>query len=108
MKTLQLLGRTMPNSVASWWSQIIDALILAAVGAAIGIGQCLRERERDWLVILGRAVCTGGLAVAAGAVLIWWPELSFLGQLGVAAGLASLGTSALERIATKWIQRGQG
>ena len=40
---------------------------------------------------------TGGLAMAAGVVLVWVPELSMVGQIGVAAGLASLGTSGLER-----------
>jgi len=49
-------------------------------------------------VVIGRAICTGGVAMSAGAVLVWVPELSILGQVGVAAALASLGTAGLERL----------
>jgi len=48
--------------------------------------------------VIGRAICTGGVAMSAGAVLVWVPELSILGQVGVAAALASLGTAGLERL----------
>lgn len=36
--------------------------------------------------------------MAAGAVLVWVPDVPMLGQIGVAAALASLGTSGLERL----------
>ena len=93
----------MPPNV-SWISQLLDALVFAMIGAAIGVGQSMRDRERDLFVIAGRALCTAGLAAAAGIVLIWWPELPFVGQIGVAAGLASLGTSFLEKLASKYLQ----
>jgi len=36
--------------------------------------------------------------MAAGAVLVWVPDLPLLGQIGIAASLASLGASGLERL----------
>lgn len=78
--------------------ELASSLIFLFVGIAIGIGQLLAGSEPITLrLFLGRALSTGGLAMAAGVVLVWVPELSMSGQLGVAAGLASLGTSGLER-----------
>lgn len=81
-----------------WHDQFAGALMFALVGIFIGIGQLLTGNERlTARLLLGRAMSTGGLAMAAGVVLVWVPELSMVGQIGVAAGLASLGTSGLER-----------
>lgn len=98
----------MPDRVVPWlshlFSQVGDALLFALIGLLIGIGQALKEREKDGSVIVGRAMCTSGLASAAGVVLIWWPQLSLVGQYGVAALLASLGTSGLEKLMLKFVQ----
>lgn len=94
----------MPERILSWWSQVADALLFAAIGIAIGLGQALRDRELNRTIVVGRAISTGGLAVAAGSVLILWPDLPLLGQLGVAALLASLGTSGLEQLARRYFQ----
>jgi hypothetical protein len=82
-----------------WQDQLAGSLIFSIVGIAIGLGQLMVSNERiTFRLLLGRALSTGGLAMAAGIALIWEPNLSMVGQIGVAAGLASLGTSGLERI----------
>ena len=96
----------MPDRVPSFLSvligygeQIAQAAIFAIVGMAVGLGQLFASQEMlTTRIIVGRALSTGGLGTVAGVVVVWIPELSFAGQIGVAAGLASLGTSALERV----------
>lgn len=90
------------------WPELRDALATAAlfstVGISIGIGKLLASGEIiSWRLIVGRALSTGGISMAAGAVLVWVPALPLLGQIGIAAGLASLGTSGLERLFTRLI-----
>lgn len=81
-----------------WHEQISSSLLFSVVGITIGLGQILSSNERiTTRLLLGRSLSTGGLAMAAGIVLVWVPELPMVGQIGVAAGLASLGTSGLER-----------
>lgn len=84
--------------VRYWHDQLASSILFALVGIIIGLGQLLTGNERLTVrLLVGRALSTGGLAMAAGVVLVWVPELSLVGQIGVAAGLASLGTSGLER-----------
>lgn len=102
----------MPDRIPAKLAEIADAVSTAilffAVGAAIGIAQLVIGAERiTWRVALARAVTVGGLATAAGAVLIWLPDTPLLGQIGLAAALASLGTSGLERLLTRVLKRGQ-
>lgn len=89
----------MPEKVLSLIDQMANALMFAVVGITIGVGQLLASAEvLNWRIIIGRSLSTGGIAMAAGAILVWVPDLPLLGQIGVAAGLASLGTSGLERM----------
>lgn len=84
--------------VRYWYDHLASSFLFSMVGVTIGLGQLLAGNERLTLrLLVGRALSTGGLAMAAGVVLVWVPELSMVGQIGVAAGLASLGTSGLER-----------
>lgn len=94
----------MPEKFTSWWGQLSDALLFAVIGIAISLGQSYRDRERETSVIIGRSVSNGGLAMAAGIVLIWWPEIPLLAQIGVAAMLGSLGTAVIEKLALKYIE----
>lgn len=72
---------------------------LAAVGAMIGVGQLLRSKEPiTWRLAMGRAVVSAGLAMAAGSVLVWIPGLPFAALIGIGAGIASLGTSGVEKL----------
>lgn len=92
-------------SLVEWAQPIAQAGLLASVGVAIGIGQLLASSEiLTWRIIVGRALSTGGLGMAAGMVLVWVPELPLLGQMGIAAGAASLGTSGLERMFQRLVQ----
>lgn len=92
----------------SYGEQIAQAAIFALVGMAVGLGQLLASQEMlSTRIIVGRALSTGGLGTVAGVVVVCIPELSFAGQIGVAAGLASLGTSALERVFQRVIGGGK-
>lgn len=89
----------MPEKVIGYLEQIRNALLFALVGISIGLGQLLASGEvLTARIIVGRALSTGGIAMAAGTVLVWVPDVPMLGQIGVAAALASLGTSGLERL----------
>lgn len=91
----------------TWWEQILQVFLFALIGVGIGVGQLLASTERlTARIIIGRALSTGGLAMAAGLVLVWIPDLPMIGQMGVAAALASLGTSGLERVFQRVITRG--
>lgn len=95
----------MPERVVQWYEQVAQALLFGVIGLTIGIGQLLASGEvLTWRIVIGRALSTGGIAMGAGAVLVWVPELSLIGQMGVAAALASLGTSGLERMFQRLIQ----
>jgi membrane protein implicated in regulation of membrane protease activity len=73
--------------------------VLVGVGAVVGLGQLLVSNEKlIGRIIVGRAIVSGGLALAAAGLLSFIPELSFYAQVGVASALSSLGTSALERV----------
>lgn len=74
-------------------------LWLALLGSLVGLGQLLLTKEvLTPRIIIGRAICSGALGMAAAALLSFMPLLPFAAQLGLAAVLASLGTSALEKI----------
>ena len=86
---------------------LLTSLLFAAVGVSIGVGKLMASGEPlSPRLVVGRAISTGGIAMAAGAVLVWVPGLPLLGQIGVAAALASLGTSGLERIFVRMTGRG--
>lgn len=89
----------MPERLVENAAQWRDIMWFALIGLGIGIGQLMASKEElTPRIIFGRAISTAGIAMAAGAVLIWFPSVPFVGQVGVAAGLASLGTSGLEKV----------
>ncbi len=80
----------------------LAAVWLPALGAFIGVGKLLvSDVALCPRVIAGRAITSGGIGLAAGASLIAFPDMNPVALAGVAASLASLGTSFLE----KFIQR---
>ena len=94
------------EGIRHWHDQFAGSLIFLIVGTIIGLGQLMTSNEKITLrLLLGRSLSTGGLAMAAGVVLVWVPDLSMVGQIGVAAGLASLGTSGLERVFQRAMER---
>ena len=82
--------------------------MLGAVGGLVGFGQLLASKEElTWRIVMGRFLSSCGLGVSAAAVVIFVPELPLVAQLGLAAGLASLGTSALEVVFRKYFGEGR-
>lgn len=79
-------------------------LSLIAVGAMVGLGQLLASKEvLTARIVFGRMLSSAGLGAAAAFVLAIMPDLPISAQFGLAAALASLGTSGLERLFQKWI-----
>jgi len=73
--------------------------LLGGMGVMVGIGQLLASREQlTWRIVIGRALSSLGLGASSAAILVWLPDLHFAAQLGLAALIASLGTSGLERL----------
>lgn len=63
-----------------------DLLWLVMFGALAGIGQLLASSERlTRRLVLGRAVSSGVLAMGAGALLIWIPDVPEVALYGVTA-----------------------
>ena len=92
----------MIEKVTGIWEALGTPALFALVGMTIGVGRLLNSGETlSARLLIGRALSTGGIAMAAGAVLVWIPALPLLGQIGIAAGLASLGTAGLELILAK-------
>lgn len=82
-----------------WRDAIGQALLFGLIGVITGLGQLMASKEQlTWRIIVGRCLSTAGIAIAAGVVLLVYPEIPPLAQIGVAAALASLGTSAIERL----------
>ncbi len=74
-------------------------LTLALIGSLVGIGQLLASEDKLTLrLVIGRAITSGALGMAAGAVIAFYPLVPFEAQIGIAAVIASLGTSALEKV----------
>ena len=92
------------TGVSTWKNKIEIALIFWFIGATIGIGQHLLSSDGfSWRIVLGRALSTGGLATVAGAVLLMHPTMPPLAQMGIAAGIASLGTNTVEMIFRRYL-----
>ena len=76
---------------------------LAGAGALIGLGQLLASKEKlTARLVFGRALSSAGLGASSAIILAFMPGLPFTAQLGLAATIASLGTSALERVVQKF------
>lgn len=87
---------------------LLQAAMLFTVGMMLSIGRTLQKPEMDpWHFIIGRAITTGILSLAAGSLLALVPGIPFLGLLGAAAALASLGTDFLARMLTIYFTKGK-
>ena len=73
--------------------------ILGAIGAGIGLGKLLASDEKLTPRLgAGRALVTSGIGAAAGSIALLFPTADTFVLYACAAGLASLGTSALEAL----------
>ena len=73
--------------------------IMLFIGVIAGIGQLLASDETlSVRIVAGRAISSASLGLGAGMLLIWYPNINPMAMCGLAALLASVGTSGLERI----------
>jgi len=79
---------------------------LAIAGLVAGLGTLLASEEPiTTRVVVGRALSSMALGVTAAAAMVWIPGLSYTAQVGIACAVASLGTSGLERLYQKVMNR---
>lgn len=73
------------------------------MGAVIGLGQLLNsEVELTWRYVFGRAIVAAGLAACAPVLLLWFPAMPPTAEFALAALFASLGTSGLQALMTRY------
>lgn len=78
------------------WGLLKHLGLLALIGLIVGLGQMLAEQGKiTRRAALGRCMTSAGMGVCAGAALSWVPHLSLVAQCGLAAAIASLGTSGI-------------
>jgi hypothetical protein len=83
----------------AWKDALEHSALFALIGILMATGQLLASKEKlTARIIIGRCLSSGGIGMSAGIVLIAIPGVPPLAQIGLAAALASLGTSGLERI----------
>lgn len=89
------------------YHSILTVLWLGMMGLLVGVAQMLVHPSQDmtWRYMIGRALSSGAMGVAAGSVLIWHSGLPLEAVTGLAAALASIGTSGLERITKSALER---
>lgn len=99
----------MPERIIHWLDSLLQGVVFFFIGIAIGLGQLLASQEKlTPRITWGRAISTGGISMASGVALVWIPDMPLLAQFGLAAALASLGTSGLERLFQRWIGINRG
>src|SRR5689334_14502737 len=99
----------MPERFSSWFDTLIHSSLFVSIGIAIGLGQLLASQEKlTARIVWGRALSTGGISMASGLALVWIPDMPMIAQFGLAAAIASLGTSGLERLFQRWVGMTRG
>lgn len=79
---------------------------LGVAGLIAGLGTLLASAETLTLrIIIGRAMSSFALGIAAASVLTWMPSLAFEAQVGLSCLVASLGTSGLEKLIQRVIAK---
>jgi hypothetical protein len=87
----------------------IDSAALWLIGAGIGLGQLLNSKEQlSWRIVIGRALISGGLGAAAGLILLWFDRVPPVALFAAAAAIASVGTTAIERLLIAFADRWGG
>lgn len=81
-------------------------IALSVAGLVAGLGTLLASEEKlTPRIIIGRMLSSVALGVAAAAIVVIIPGVSFAAQVGIACGVASLGTSFLERFFQRMLQK---
>lgn len=83
----------------------LDAITgMTLTGLIIGLGQLLGSDEKlTPRIVFGRALSSSGLSLIAGVSLLQIPEMPLVPLIGISALIASLGTSALERLIQSYL-----
>ena len=77
---------------------------IASLGALVGLGQLLMSDDKlTFRLVIGRALTSAGIAASAASILVWLPNVPLVALCGLAALMASLGTSGLERLLQKYM-----
>lgn len=81
--------------------------VLGLAGFIAGLGTLLASDERLTVrIIVGRAISSVALGVTSSITLLWYPDITLETKVAIACGIASLGTSGLERLYQKFWNRG--
>lgn len=88
---------------------LTTAAVIATIGAIIGLGKLLQSAETITVrLAVGRAISTAALGVMAFVGLAFIPDLPDVVLIGIAAFLASIGESGLERLLQRYIKDSDG
>lgn len=80
--------------------------VMSAIGLLVGLGKLLSSSERlTPRLVAGRALVHAGLGAAAGGVMFMFPAANPFLLYATAAGVASLGSSAIEALVEHYIGR---
>lgn len=81
-------------------SKVVTGLAtLGAAGLIAGLGALLASKEvLTPRIVIGRALSSISLGMVSTGILFFFPDASLYQQVGLACGLASLGTSVLEKM----------
>ena len=75
---------------------------MSMIGIITSLGKLLASEEKlTCRIIIGRTLSSVGLAISSGAIMLWFTDPHPLALIGISAGVASLGTSFLEKIIQK-------
>ena len=77
--------------------------LLALIGCVVGLGQALADQSKPTTkTIIGRALTSAGMGVCAAGVITYIPGLPLAAECGIAALMASMGTSGLTLLMQKF------
>lgn len=80
--------------------------VLGLAGFVAGLGTLLASNEKLTMrIVIGRAISSVALGVTASLSVLWYPDITLETKVAIACGVASLGTSGLERLYQKFWNR---
>lgn len=96
----------MDTNAVEYFPALKQLFVLGVVGSFVGVGSLLASQEKyTWRMAAGRLVTSASLGATAAGVLAWIPSLPLVAQCGIAAALASLGTSGLTMLFQRFLQK---
>ena len=80
--------------------------VLGLAGFIAGLGTLLASKDQLTVrIVIGRAVTSIALGVTSSLSILWYPDITLETKIAIACGIASLGTSGLERLYQKFWNR---